>query len=250
MRKATIAAIAGVGLGLVAGPDRVLAQGIQVTPIQVELTERARTAIVTLHNLGTEPVRVQVTAFAWDESPRGDMQLSRTKDVTFYPGLFTIGAGQKRNLRIATSAAVADVEKTYRVFVEQLPGGPDASRTTVRMRMRIGIPVYLEPRERSPAADLSPVHRDGRKISFVLRNTGNVRVRPASVKLAGKDEKDQVVFELPLSGWYVLAGGERIFEAEAPREGCARVRTLSAEVGLEKSTLRAQTPTPDGACGP
>jgi fimbrial chaperone protein len=238
------------GLGVLAGPGLARAQALQVTPVQVELTQQARNAIVTLHNRGSEELRFQVSAFAWDQGSRGEMQLARTKDVTFFPGLFAIAAGQKRNLRISTAAPFGQVEKTYRIFVEQLPGGPSAPEATVRVLTRVGIPVYLEPAKRTPRAELSPLHLDGRKISFVLRNAGNVRVSPDLVKVVGRDERDDVLFEQPLSGWYVLAGGERIFEAEAPRGVCARVRKVSAEVHVEKSVLEAQLPAADGACGP
>lgn len=239
-----------LGLGLVPGPARVRAQTLQVTPIQMELTGRTRNAILTLQNHGAEPMRFQVSAFGWQQGPRGEMQLTRTKDVTFFPGLLTIAAGQKRNLRIAASAPVGRVEKTYRVFVEQLPGAPGGTAATVRVLTRVGIPVYLEPPEPARSAELSPLRLEGGKISFVLRNTGNVRVRPEGIKLTGKDAGGAVVFEQSLSGWYVLAGGERIFELEAPRDGCGRVRTLSAEVQLEKGALQTQTSAPDGACGP
>jgi fimbrial chaperone protein len=249
-RGTFLVATVAVGLGALPGPGRVLAQTLQVTPIQVELTGKTRNAIVAVQNLGTEPVRFQVSAFGWRQDSRGKMELSRTKDVTFFPGLFTIGPGQKRNLRIAAAAPPAEVEKTYRVFVEQLPGGPGPAAASVRVLTRVGIPVYVEPPERSRRAELSPVHREGRRISFVLRNTGNVRVRPEAASVIGKDADGQLVFERPLSAWYVLAGDERIFEAEAPRDACARVRTISAEVRVEDGVLKAETTAPDGACGP
>jgi hypothetical protein len=70
------------------------------------------------------------------------------------------------------------------------------------------------------------------------------------VKVTGRDESGAVVFEQPLSGWYVLAGGERIYETETPRDGCARVRSLSAEVRTEAGALTAQLATAGGACAP
>jgi fimbrial chaperone protein len=178
------------------------------------------------------------------------MQLARTKDVTFFPGLFSIGAGQKRNLRIAAATSFGQVEKTYRIFIEQLPDAPSIPQATVRVLTRVGIPVYLEPAKRTARAELSPLHLDGRRISFVLRNVGNVRVSPDLVKVVGRDDRGEVLFEQPLSSWYVLAGGERVFETEAPRGVCARVRALSAEVRVEKGVLEAALPAADGACGP
>jgi fimbrial chaperone protein len=247
--RALLLAVAA-GLGLSPGPGRVLAQTLQVTPIQVELTAAARNAVVTLQNLGAEPMRLQASAFAWDQGPRGEMRLSRTKDVTFFPGLFTIAPGEKRSLRIAAATPPGAVEKTYRVFVEQLPGAPSGPETAVRVLTRVGIPVYVEPPKPFRAGELSPLRAEGGKIVFTLRNTGNVRLRPEAVLVTGRDADGEFVFEQQLGGWYVLAGGERIFELEAPRDRCARVRSLSAEVKTEAGVLTAQLATAGGACAP
>jgi fimbrial chaperone protein len=243
---------AAVGLGLAATPGRAFAQTLEVTPIQAELTRKAPTEIITLHNLGSEPTRYQVSAFAWQQDRRGAMQLSRTKDVVFFPGLLTIGAGEKRNVRVAAAPSVqfGAVEKTYRIFVEQLPAAPKAAQTSIRVLTRVGIPVYVEPPEPAVRAEVASLAREGRRVSFVLKNTGNIRIRPDLVRLVGRGEAGDIVFDQPLSSWYVLAGGERVFETETPKDGCARVRVVSAEIAVAKGKVESQLPVAGGACGP
>jgi P pilus assembly chaperone PapD len=208
--------VVAVGLGLAAGSGRARAQTLQVSPIQLELTRAAPSEVLTLHNVGAEPTRYQVSAF----------------------------------IAAAPSAQFGAVEKTYRVFVEQLPSAPRARQSGVRVLTRVGIPVYLEPPERKPDAEVSALAVQGRRVSFALRNTGNVRIRPDLVRVVGRDGAGEIVFDQPLSSWYVLAGGERLFEADAPQDGCERVRVVSAEVAVSKGTVEGQLPVAGGACGP
>lgn len=238
------------GLALLLGPGRACPQALEVTPLQLELTSGGPNELVTLRNAGKEPVRYQVSVFAWQQTPRGEMQLSPTRDVVFFPGLLTLGPGEKRNLRVAAAAPFGTVEKAYRLFVEQLPGAPSKGKAEVKVLTRVGIPVYLEPAQRNPQAELDWMAVDGRKISFLLRNTGNVRIRPDAVRVVGRDEKGEAVFERAVASWYVLAAGERIHDAEAPPEDCSRVRTVSVHVTLASGNLEKQVAAAGGVCGP
>jgi fimbrial chaperone protein len=177
------------------------------------------------------------------------MKLTPTSDLQFFPSVLSVAPGERRNIRVAATVPSGAVERPYRLFVEQLP---DAARPTnaVRVLTRVGIPVFVEPREPVVRAEATALTVSGRRFTFTLRNSGNVRIRPDLVRAVGRDGAGAIVFDEKLPAWYVLAAGERVYDATIPEATCGRVRTLSAEVAVAKGTVEARLPVAQGACGP
>jgi fimbrial chaperone protein len=179
------------------------------------------------------------------------MQLSPTEEVIVFPPLVTIGPGEERNLRVGTTAEAGPAEKSYRIFLEELPP-PErpGERSQVRVLSRIGIPVFVAPLRTEARAALAELSLVKGRATFALRNTGTVRVRPSRVRLEGRGADGKALFARDLDAWYVLAGGERRYEVPLPAERCAEVRALAVEAALEKEVLRARAEAPGGACAP
>jgi fimbrial chaperone protein len=219
--------------------------------VAVELSGREPRAILALHNGGPEPVRLEVKAHRWAQGDDGQMQLSPAEDLVVFPPLLTIGPGEGRNIRVGTTAEAGAEERSYRIFLEELPPAEKAGGAArVRVLSRIGIPVFVAPaRAVARAALLDPSLEKGRAL-LALRNTGTVRIRPSQVRLEGLGADGRALFARDLDAWYVLAGGERRWEVPLPGEACAKVRALSVEAALEKEVLRARAEVPGGACAP
>jgi fimbrial chaperone protein len=226
------------------------AADVQVNPVLVELSTAAPSAIVALRNVGKEVARFEVQVRAWSQSETGEMQLASTEEVVAYPLVVEIAPGEQRNLRVGGATSPGPIEKSYRLFIKELPAPPrPGGGSEVRVVSRIGLPVFVAPRrvlERAALEDLAV--RDGR-VTFTIRNAGTVRVRPTSVKVTASLDRTPAPIERELSAWYVLAGGARRYELELPRETCGRVREVRAEVAMERGPLRASVATPAGACG-
>jgi fimbrial chaperone protein len=225
---------------------------LRVTPVRVDLGRDAKTALITLRNGGSEEARYQVSVLHWEQTAAGQMKLGPTEDIVFFPKLFGLKPGEQRNLRVGTVTPFGTVEKTYRLFVEELPPPekPDA-KPQVRVLTRIGVPVFLaplQPSERGEVADLAV--RAG-KASFRVVNKGTMHIRPLGVRLSGTDRDGNHVLGRGLDAWYVLAGGERDYEVELPKEACPRVAKLTVEAVLgEKERITAELAVAPGACGP
>lgn len=208
---------------------------------------------MALRNVGKEPVRLEVQATRWTQSPDGQLETAATDELVVFPPLLTLAPGEERNLRVGTTARPGAAERSYRVFLQELPPPEKpGERQQVRVLSRLGLPVFLAPERRTSRAELTGLQVEGGKARFTLRNGGSVRLRPAEVRLTAGGADGHTLFARPLDAWYVLAGGERRYEVELPAESCPAVRSVDVVValGTGHAPLRARRPLPEGACGP
>ena len=228
----------------------VLAAGLNVSPVQVRLTPEESKALITLRNDGQGETRFQVSAKAWDEDAVKGMVLTPTQDVVFFPALFALKAGEARNVRVGVTVPFGALERTYRVFIEELPPAEKpSSSSSVRVLTRVGIPIFVAPVKALDDVKLSAIALGGGKALVDVRNAGNEHFRVDTVKLDAMAQGGAKLFEKQASGWYVLAGGHKKYELEIPREECARVRRLVVSVKTEREEIFQQAlDTPGGAC--
>ena len=219
---------------------------LDISPVNVELSANARTALMSLRNGGAGPARYQLRAYAWAQKPDGAMDLSPTRELVVFPPLLELAPGEARNVRLGTDAAPGAAERTWRVFIEELPRAATAEDVArVKVLTRIGVPVFLAPAAPVARGELVFLARDGARVRLALRNTGTVRLRPAAVSVALLAADGARVFEKALDPWYVLAGGERVYEVEVPAEACARAAAVVASAALERGAIEARAA---GAC--
>jgi fimbrial chaperone protein len=252
VRTACIAALALAGAPLFAVAP-AWADGLEVVPVQVKLTRVTPNALVSLKNDGAEETRYQIELFAWGQSREGALELSPSKDLVFFPTLFALKPGEQRNLRVgADSALFRPLEKTYRIFIQELPPAQRAQTSNgIRVLTRVGIPVFLDPLGAATAKpELHSLSAALSKISFSLRNTGTAHLRPSRIRAVARNASGDLVKDHLWDGWYLLAGGERVYAWPFPAAECSRVRVVEAEVALESGVLRTSIETPHGVCGP
>ena len=221
-----------------------------VNPTRVYLNASAGSALVTLKNESAEPLRMQVKAQRWAQSLDGEIQLSATEDLIVFPALLTLKPGEERKIRVATSVAFGPVEKTYRLYVEELP--PTTTEkvrgASVRILTRMGVPVFLQPAKPQAAALIRDLGLSNGRLTFQLVNTGNSHFLPSSVTVRGFTASGTTVADWSINGWYVLAGTARAFALPLDRPACERVRSLLVEVTVGETVLKSPLTTPGGAC--
>ena len=216
-----------------------------VDPTQIFLRNRTGSVLLTLHNQSTDTLSFQLSVFAWTQSSTGEMQLQPTQDIVFFPPLLTLKPSETRRVRVGTATTFDAKEKSYRIFVEELP--PADAPKGVRVLTKMGIPIFLRPVKEVATASLTDLRQQNGQLKFTLSNEGTVHFVPRNIKVRGL-AGSKTAFERELEGWYLLAGGRRDFETALPNDACAQVTSIVVDVQFESNQVQERLQTPTGAC--
>lgn len=237
MRRLTPLIIGVLGLVLQAG--NAGASAFKVTPVRVTFSGPSSTLLV-LKNESDQPLRFQISAFAWQQDPKGEIKLQPTDDIVFFPALLTLGSGEERKVRVASIVGAEQVEKTYRIFFEELPSLEKPSQPAgaqVRILTKMGIPIFVTPQKGNAQAAIdNAALRDG-VLTFDVLNTGNVHFALQKVTVRAIATDGQTVLQRDLDGWYVLAGSPRSYRVEVPPDACGKIKSVSIGAETDVSSI-------------
>lgn len=243
--------IAGAALGIAASAH---AANFAVAPVDVTLEHRDRSHLIVITNQDSEQLRFQLSAYKWSERPDGQMVLEPTDDLIFFPQLFDIKPHESQNIRVGAVVPALDAEKTYRLVMHQLKSfePPRSSGTQraviVNVLTNVSLPVFVEPDAPAAKVSISSVIFSRGKLSFTVKNSGNVHLRISSMQLDGLGQNMQPVFSKSAKGWYVLAGGWRDYAVPLPPRDCSRIDRLNLLVRTDRGEARAEVPVSPVNC--
>jgi fimbrial chaperone protein len=232
----------GFGIGVLVllgwGGGNAEASAFTVTPVRILLGRGANSALLNVKNDSTDPIRFQISLKAWNQAPDGGMQLSDTTDLVFFPSLMELGPGEEKKVRVgSTFKAPVMTERSYRIFIEELPPPQVTATATekqtaaqVRVLTKMGVPIFIQPATLTTKVDVSDMSVDGRKVSFDVKNTGNTFFTVTKVAISGLSATGASTFRREQDGWYVLAGGLRHFTIEVPQDACPLTKKLAVDV--------------------
>ena len=228
------------------------AAAFTVNPMQVRLSPRSTSQLVTITNQANQEIRFEIKAFAWDHDETDAMKLDPTGDITFFPNVLTLAPGKQQRVRVGTTTAFGATERAYRIFVEELPQGPGAAAppTAIAMRTRIGIPVFLDASNPTGHAEIVDMAAQGGSISTRIRNTGNTHIMVDQIEFQGVNQAGQLVLTRTIPGWYVLAARTRRFAAPISASECQSIQRLEAKAIVNGSALNSRANVQAGACAP
>lgn len=203
---------------LLAGAPIAAAQtGFSIQPLKLNLSGRQKNTSIELTNLTNQTLPIQIKLFSWSQK-NGEQVLEPSRDVFFAPPITNVEANSKQTVRFRLKrGADVDRERSYRLFIEQLPPTNPALAAAMDFRLRFNIPLFVAAVRYSDPDFLVTATAVEGGLRVRLNNRGkshvkvkNVAVYKRGVRLSAPTVKD-VISSVPGSSAgtsYALPGTE------------------------------------------
>jgi fimbrial chaperone protein len=242
---------AWVKAGFVAVPiiffsSQLLAANFSIDPTMLELNASVKSGVFTVINSDTEKLNVQVEVKEWTQDADGKDVYNDTKEIIFFPKIMTVEPNEQRAIRIGITVPASNKEKTYRLFVEEIPSpkreeGKDSSAKRISagltIAFRYATPIFVVPPRPQVSAVVEKVDLTKGIARATVRNAGNVRVKLLSVVFRGKTSNGRELFTKEIAGWYILQGVSGRYETAIPKEVCSELATIEVVGRAENLTV-------------
>jgi fimbrial chaperone protein len=219
-----------------------------VSPVRLDLGPTSRSGAIKVRNDGKEKLGFQLEAMEWRQDAAGKDQYAATQELVFFPKIMSVEPGEEGVIRVGARTPLVETEKTYRLFIQELPGSARKTEGTapqVNFLIRFGAPVFVGPAKPQDSLTLDSVAMVKGAVSLSARNGGNRHQIVQGIYLKGADTAGKELYALTLTDRYLLAGTSKAFSAEVPAAQCALLASLSVEIKTDKlSTVRKLDVTP------
>ncbi len=222
----------------------------RVAPIKVFLHRGVKSELVSVINDGKESIKVETEVVQWWQDEEGKDRYSPTKDIIYYPKVMVIKPGKMRSIRLGLKTIPEGAEKTYRIFIQEIPQKERDTGFAIRIALRFGIPIFVLPEKERVAGSVESVSLEGGKLTIWVKNLGNVHFRINKVDVNGVDVAGRSIFKKSLAGWYVLHGKRKLFEVKVPEEVCKKLKELTISVDTDKEDFSSRLDVKHSMCSP
>jgi len=212
------------------------AQSLRVSPLVIEFSPAAKTAILNVGNDDKDPVAVQARIFRWTLQ-NGEDHLEKTSDVVVSPPLLNVRPGSQNLIRVVrVSDRPVEGEESYRLFVEELPNRIKKQANAITLLSRHSVPVFFDALD-ARVGDLSwSAAMSDNKLILQAKNPGQKRLKLSGLRLT--DSQSREVASISGLAGYVLGGQTKSWELPATQlhTGAA----LSIEAQTEAGPINAK----------
>jgi fimbrial chaperone protein len=229
-------------------PSGLCGASLRFVPMSILLDSEPRRGALTIINGGEEKATVQLQLMKWSQDGQGRDVYEPTKDLVFYPQIISIAPGKEGTIRVGDDRQIPLArEASYRLFVQELPMRKPGEKI-VRIALRVGIPVFIAPRDPRPALSCGDTRIADGRLVVTFTNSGNVHSLIQKISLGGFDEAGREVFSRELGGWYVLPGVSRPFPIEVAPDECRAVKLMRIQGTAGDQIARGQFNVDDASC--
>jgi fimbrial chaperone protein len=234
-------ALLALTLAVSASPS--LAGEFAVSPVRLDLDRNAKTGVVTVSNDAQEKLQVQMQLFEWTQDADGKDHYEPSSDLVFFPKVMSLKKGEQKLIRAGFKVPATTTEKTYRLFIEEIPE-PKVSEgqgATINVAIRFGVPIFLKPQKEESRGELTKVAVAQNKLAIAVNNTGNQHFIIKTIAVQSGDS-----FRKEINGWYLLAGAARTYSVDIPADVCKSLAKLDVNIKTDKLELsRSVDVTPE-----
>lgn len=223
---------------MIAALHPAVANTFQVSPVRVDLSAQLSTAALTVSNNGTEPVVIQLQSMVWSQE-NGNDQYGSTGDLIATPPIFTIPPGASQIVRVGMRRRPdTDRELSYRVYMQEVPPAPRAGFQGLQMALRIGIPVFLEPLNKTkPVLQFGVTRLAQDKLAVVLSNQGKVHLQVTDFKVTEPGQEQPLAVQQVSS--YLLPMQQRSYTLTMDRNKSIKGRSMHVTAFTDAGNMEA-----------
>jgi fimbrial chaperone protein len=228
------------------------AANFDIKPIKIFLDPKSKIEKLTLKNINEDDLTVQIKGYQWTQNEKGQDIYQETKDLILFPRITTIKKEEEKIIRIGTNLHSGSKEKTYRIFVEEIPSGEkiESTGSTIHMYMKIGVPVFISPAKKEEKGMIEAVNIQKGKAEIKVQNNGNLHFMVNAVQLQGVDSQGKEIFSTAVDGWYILCGESKAYEITIPQDKCKNIIRLNIEVKTNNNNIfKELVPVEKPMCG-
>jgi len=212
-------------------PALAMGASLDVDPIRVDFSANNTVTVLTLTNSGDGPATVQLEPVAWSQANGNDVY-TPTREILATPPIFTVQPHEKQVIRVGLRVpADAQKERSYRLYLDEVPQPSQVKGLGVVMALRIGIPVFVQPTAPSKPALQWALKRGSTKgLELSVTNNGGSHVQIRQLSLSAPKMVTVVVQQAA----YVLPGSTRTWAldpASLPAAGTSVQITGDTDIG-------------------
>lgn len=192
---------------LLAGAGAARAGSFAVTPVRATLAAGQTVQTLTVRNTGATEAVVQLELLKWSQQDGKDI-FEASRDVLATPPLFTLPPQGQQVIRVGLRTPPdATGERSYRLFLTEVPPPPAPGTQGLQIALQISLPVFITPATKASPRLQWRATREGSGLRLSVTNSGMGHVQVTGLRLAQADGAE-LVRRSALSD-YVLPGQAR-----------------------------------------